>query len=72
MLSVSIYKERKGTIIVVLADTKKFASQMIKKFFLRTEIPSPSYYFGYLNNYKETVIDLKERVWMGKFIIFRK
>ncbi|AMA53659.1 MULTISPECIES: hypothetical protein [Bacillus] len=67
-----MYKERKGTIIVVLADTKKFASHTMTKFFLRIEITSPSYYFGFLTNYKETIHDLKETKRLGKFIIFRK
>lgn len=56
-----MYKERKGTIIVVLAETKKFASHTMTKFFLRIEITSPSYYFGFLTNYKETIHNLKKR-----------
>ncbi|MEC0392935.1 hypothetical protein [Bacillus subtilis] len=67
-----MYKERKGTIIVVLAETKKFASHTMTKFFLRIEITSPSYYFGFLTNYKETIHNLKETKRLGKFIIFRK
>ncbi|MDK2600090.1 hypothetical protein QO179_17860 [Bacillus stercoris] len=66
-----MYKERKGTIIVVLAETKKFASHTMTKFFLRVEITSPSYYFGFLTNYKETIHNLKETKRLGKFIIFR-
>ncbi|AEP88014.1 hypothetical protein Bateq7PJ16_3441 [Bacillus subtilis] len=42
------------------------------KFFLRIEITSPSYYFGFLTNYKETIHNLKETKRLGKFIIFRK
>ncbi|WP_413287400.1 hypothetical protein [Bacillus mojavensis] len=67
-----MYKERKGMIIVVLADTKKFASHTMTKFFLRIDITSPSYYFGLLTNYKETVHHLKETMRLGNFIIFRK
>ncbi|EXF55455.1 hypothetical protein Y647_05020 [Bacillus subtilis QH-1] len=58
--------------IVVLAETKKFASHTMTKFFLRIEITSPSYYFGFLTNYKETIHNLKETKRLGKFIIFRK
>ena len=67
-----MYKERKGTIIVVLAETKKFASHTMTKFFLRIEITSPSYYLGFINIYKETIQNLKETKRLGKFIIFRK
>ena len=67
-----MYKERKGTIIVVLAETKKFASHTMTKFFLRIEIKSPFFFFGYLNIYKETIQNLKQTKRLGKFIIFRK